>query len=144
MVLVRVIVINVSYMRKILSLFCMFAMLPLSAQTDRFCITLKVDSAIASEPQKVYLYSMIEQQMLLHDSLSIDSVHRVGTMHGQVPYEYAVQLMFARRGPGVVPVVVKNGDSITVHVGDEDDGFRLRYPRRTEGSPAMREYVDIN
>ena len=142
MVLVRVIVINVSYMRKILSLFCMFAMLPLSAQTDRFCITLKVDSAIASEPQKVYLYSMIERQMQLHDSLSIDSVHRVGTMHGQVPYEYAVQLMFARRGPGVVPVVVKNGDSITVHVGDEDDGFRLRYPRRTEGSPAMREYVD--
>ena len=42
-------------MRKILSLFCMFAMLPLSAQTDRFSITLKVDSAIASEPQKVYL-----------------------------------------------------------------------------------------
>lgn len=111
------------------------------AQSERFTITLKVDSAIASEPQKVYLYSMIEKQMQLHDSLAIDSVHRVGTMHGKVPYEYAVNLMFARRGPGVVPVVVKNGDSIIVHVGDEDDGFRLRYPRRTEGSEALQEYV---
>lgn len=108
---------------------------------ERFAITLKVDSAIASEPQKVYLYSQIENQMQLHDSLSIDSIHRIGTMHGKVPYEYAVHLMFARRGPGVVPVVVKNSDSITVHIGDEDDGFRLRYPRKVEGSPAMREYV---
>ena len=111
------------------------------AQSERFSITLNVDSAITSEPQKVYLYSMIEKQMQLHDSLSIDSLHRIGTMHGKVPYEYAVNLMFARRGPGVVPVVVKNGDSITIHVGDEDDGFRLRYPRRTEGSEAMKEYV---
>ena len=111
------------------------------AQSERFSITLNVDSAIASEPQKVYLYSMIEKQMQLHDSLSIDSVHRIGTMHGKVPYEYAVNLMFARRGPGVVPVVVRNGDSIIVHVGDGDDGFRLRYPRRTEGSEAMQEYV---
>ena len=111
------------------------------AQSERFSITLKVDSAIASEPQKVYLYSMIEKQMQLHDSLSIDSVHRIGTMHGKVPYEYAVNMMFARRGPGVVPVVVRNGDSIIVHVGDEDDGFRLRYPKSTEGSVAMKEYV---
>lgn len=111
---------------------------------DRFAITLRVDSAIASEAQKVYLYSQIEKQMQLHDSLSIDSVHRIGTMHGSVPYEYAVNVMFARRGPGVVPVVVKNGDSITVHIGDEDDGFRLRYPRKTEGSDAMKEYVSYN
>ena len=112
-----------------------------NAQNGQFAITLKVDSAIASEPQKVYLYSQIENQMQLHDSLHIDSVHRIGTLHGSVPYEYAVHLMFARRGPGVVPVVVNNGDSITVHVADEDDGFRLRYPRKVEGSPAMQEYV---
>ena len=112
-----------------------------NAQNEQFAITLKVDSAIASEPQKVYLYSQIENQMQLHDSLHIDSVHRIGTLHGSVPYEYAVHLMFARRGPGVVPVVVNNGDSITVHVDDEDDGFRLRYPRKVEGSPAMQEYV---
>ena len=112
-----------------------------NAQNGQFAITLKVDSAIASEPQKVYLYSQIENQMQLHDSLHIDSVHRIGTLHGSVPYEYTVHLMFARRGPGVVPVVVNNGDSITVHVGDEDDGFRLRYPRKVEGSPAMQEYV---
>ena len=115
-----------------------------NAQNEQFAITLKVDSAIASEPQKVYLYSQIENQMQLHDSLHIDSVHRIGTLHGSVPYEYAVHLMFARRGPGVVPVVVKNGDSITVHIGDEDDGFRLRYPRRVEGSPAMLEYVSYH
>lgn len=112
-----------------------------NAQNGQFAITLKVDSAIASEPQKVYLYSQIENQMQLHDSLHIDSVHRIGTLHGSVPYEYAVHLMFARRGPGVVPVVVNNGSDITVHVGDEDDGFRLRYPRKVEGSPAMLEYV---
>ena len=115
-----------------------------ASSQNHFAITLKVDSAIASEPQKVYLYSQIEKQMQLHDSLSIDSVHRIGTMNGKVPYEYAVQLMFARRGPGVVPVVVSNGDSITVHVVDEDDGFRLRYPRKTEGSLAMQEYVNYN
>ena len=132
-------------MNKIIAMTVLALLTPLSvsgeAQSERFAITLKVDSAIASEPQKVYLYSEIERQMQLHDSIAIDSVHRTGTLHGTVPYEYAVHLMFARRGPGVVPVVVKNGDSITVHIGDEDDGFRLRYPKRVEGSEAMKEYV---
>ena len=66
------------------------------AQSERFSITLNVDSAIASEPQKVYLYSMIEKQMQLHDSLSIDSVHRIGTMHGKVtalPFTSATRTM---------------------------------------------------
>ena len=133
-------------MKKVLLSLLMIAVVTAATaqQADRFTVTLKVDSAIASVPQKVYLYSQIENQMQLHDSLSIDSVHRMGTLHGKVPYEYAVHLMFARRGPGVVPVVVKNGDSITVHVGDEDDGFRLRYPKKTEGSLAMQEYVNYH
>ena len=124
-------------------LFCLFALLPLTAQ-ERFSITLEVDSAIASQPQWVYLYSQIEGEMQLHDSLSIDSVHRVGTMHGTVPYEYNVNLMFTRRGPGIVPVVVKNGDRVRIHVGDEDDGFRMRYIDKVEGSPSTLEYVRYN
>ena len=55
-----------------------------NAQNEQFAITLRVDSAIASEPQKVYLYSQIENQMQLHDSLHIDSVHRIGT--SPLPY----------------------------------------------------------
>jgi len=124
-------------------LFCLFALLPLTAQ-ERFSITLEVDSAIASQPQWVYLYSQIEGEMQLHDSLSIDSVHRVGNMHGTVPYEYNVNLMFTRRGPGIVPVVVKNGDRVRIHVGDEDDGFRMRYIDKVEGSPSTLEYVRYN
>ena len=85
-----------------------------------FAVTISVDSAIASRPQKVYLVSYMEKEFQLHDSLAIDSVHRKGTMHGSVPYEYNVNLMFARRGPGTVPIVVKNGDSLSIHVGDED------------------------
>lgn len=117
-----------------------FALLPAGAQ-DHFSLELTVDSAIASQPQWVYLYSQVEGEMQLHDSLRIDSVHRVGTMHGTVPYEYNVNLMFARRGPAIVPVVVKNGDSLAIRVGDEDDGFRLRYIDKVEGSPSTLEYV---
>ena len=111
-----------------------------SAQSNQFAITLKVDSAIASEPQKVYLVSYMEQDFQLHDSLAIDSVHRIGTLHGSVPYEYNVNLMFAHRGPGTVPLVAKNGDSLTVHVGAEDDGFRFRFIDKVEGSPSTLEY----
>ena len=60
---------------------------------NRFAVTVKIDSAIASEPQKMYMYSMIEREMQLHDSISFDSIHRVGTMHGYVPYEYNVNLL---------------------------------------------------
>ncbi|MBQ6054518.1 MAG: hypothetical protein IJL28_04385, partial [Prevotella sp.] len=66
---------------------------------NRFAVTVKIDSAIASEPQKMYMYSMIEREMQLHDSISFDSLHREGTMHGYVPYEYNVNLMLQRRGP---------------------------------------------
>ena len=66
---------------------------------NRFAVTVKIDSAIASEPQKLYMYSMIERQMQLHDSISFDSLHREGSMHGYVPYEYNVNLMLQRRGP---------------------------------------------
>ncbi len=55
---------------------------------NRFAVTVRIDSAIASEPQKMYMYSMIEREMQLHDSISFDSLHREGTMHGFVPYEY--------------------------------------------------------
>ena len=110
------------------------------AQSEQFAVTVKVDSAIASTPQKVYLVSYMESDFNLHDSLAIDSVHRIGTMHGNVPYEYNVNLMFAHRGPGTVPLVVKNGDSLTIHIGDEDDGFRFRYINKVEGSPSTLEY----
>ena len=49
--------------------------------------------------------------------------------------------MFSRRGPGIVPVVVKNGDRMKIHVGDEDDGFNIRYIDKVEGSPSTLEYV---
>ena len=110
------------------------------AQNEKFAITLKVDSTIASTPQKVYLVSYMERDFQLHDSLAIDPVHRIGTLHGSVPYEYNVNLMFARRGPGTVPLVAKNGDSLTVHVGAEDDGFRLRFIDKVEGSPSTLEH----
>ena len=108
---------------------------------NRFAVTVKIDSAIASEPQKMYMYSMIEREMQLHDSISFDSIHRVGTMHGYVPYEYNVNLLLQRRGPQCVPIVVKGGDSITIHIGDEDDGFRLRYIDKVEGSSSTLEMV---
>lgn len=96
----------------------------------KFSITLTVDSAIASQPQQVYLYSQIEREMKLHDSISIDSEHRQGTLHGTVPYEYNVNLMFSRRGPAIVPVVVKNGDQMKIHVGDEDEHHPQRHAYR--------------
>ena len=108
---------------------------------NRFSITVKIDSAIASEPQKMYMYSMIEQQMQLHDSISFDSLHRVGTMHGYVPYEYNVNLLIQRRGPQCVPIVVNGGDSLSIRIFDEDDGFNLRFIDSVEGSPSTLEMV---
>lgn len=84
--------------------------LPLAARgfaDTKFAITVSVDSAIASIPQKVYLVSRIECEFQLHDSLAIDSLHRKGTMHGTVPYEYNVNLMFARRGPGSASYAIR-------------------------------------
>ncbi|MBR1410004.1 MAG: TlpA family protein disulfide reductase [Prevotella sp.] len=121
-------------------LLCMILSVGTYAQSEQFAVTVKVDSAIASTPQKVYLVSYMESDFHLHDSLTIDPVHHIGTMHGSVPYEYNVNLMFARRGPGTVPLVVKNGDSLTIHIGDEDDGFRFRYINKVEGSPSTLEY----
>ena len=66
---------------------------------NRFAVTVKIDSAIASEPQKMYMYSMIEREMQLHDSISFDSLHRECPMHGYVPYAYNVHMMLHRRGP---------------------------------------------
>ena len=36
---------------------------------------------------------------------------------------------------------MKGGDSITIHIGDEDDGFRLRYIDKVEGSSSTLEMV---
>lgn len=112
-----------------------------SVPENRFAVTVRIDSAIASEPQKLYMYSMLEEQMQLHDSISFDSLHRAGTMHGAVPYEYNVNLLLQRRGPQCVPIVVKGGDSLTIHISDEDDGFRMRYIDKVQGSPATLEMV---
>ena len=85
-------------MKKIFTVLLISTLSLISALAqERFSITLSVDSAIASQPQQVYLYSQVEREMQLHDSISIDSVHRQGTLHGTVPYEYNVNLMFSRR-----------------------------------------------
>ena len=131
-------------MNRSLTIFtlALLTVLPVKGEDlPKFSITLTVDSAIASQPQQVYLYSQVEREMQLHDSISIDSVHRQGTLHGTVPYEYNVNLMFSRRGPAIVPVVVKNGDEMKIHVGDEDEGFSIRYIDKVEGSPSTLEYV---
>ena len=119
---------------------------PLAARgfaDNKFAITVSVDSAIASIPQKVYLVSRVEREFQLHDSLAIDSLHRTGTLHGSVPYEYNVNLMFAQRGPGTVPLIVKNGDSLSVHIGDEDDGFRFRLVNKVANSPSTQELIRL-
>ena len=112
-----------------------------ASSQDRFSVTVSIDSAIASVPQKMYMFSIVEKQARLHDSISFDSIHRVGTMHGSIPYEYIVNLMLVKRGPNVVPIVVQNGDSLHIHIGDEDDGFAVRYIDKVEGSPSTLEMV---
>ena len=65
-------------MKKILALFIVSQLSLISALSqDKFSITLSVDSAIASQPQQVYLYSQVEREMTLHDSFSIDSADQV-------------------------------------------------------------------
>ena len=131
-------------MNRSLTIFtlALLTLLPVKGEDlPKFSITLTVDSAIASQPQQVYLYSQVEREMQLHDSISIDSVHRQGTLHGTVPYEFNVNLMFSRRGPAIVPVVVKNGDEMKIHVGDEDEGFSIRYIDKVKGSPSTLEYM---
>ena len=56
-------------------------------------------------------------------------------------YEYNVNLLLQRRGPQCVPIVVKGGDSLSIRIGDEDDGFRLRYIDKVQGSPSTLEMV---
>ena len=40
-----------------------------------------------------------------------------------------------------MPIVVKGGDSLSIRIGDEDDGFRLRYIDKVQGSPSTLEMV---
>ena len=108
---------------------------------DRFAVTVSIDSAIASVPQKMYMFSLGEGEARLHDSISFDSIHRMGTMHGALPYESLVHLMLVKRGPHVVPFVAQNNDSLHIHIGDEDDGFGVRYIDKVEGSPSTLELV---
>ena len=60
-------------MRKNIFFLLVFLSMPLfiTMAQERFSITLTVDSAIASQPQQVYLYSQVEREMQLHDSVSI-------------------------------------------------------------------------
>ena len=55
-------------MRKNIFFLLIFLSMPLftTMAQERFSITLTVDSAIASQPQQVYLYSQVEREMTLH------------------------------------------------------------------------------
>lgn len=125
----------------LIAILTAIGVLTAQAGDESFTITVTVDSAIASVPQKLYMYTMVQRRVSIEDSIAIDSLHRTGTLRGSLPFEYYCYLLFAQRGPAVVPVIAKNGDSITLHVGDEDDGFSTRWISRVEGSPAHVEYV---
>ena len=83
--------------------------------------------------QEAYLYYLQNNEYIICDSVHVMPDCDTYVLHGSVPYEDIVHLMFTKRGPADLQLLVCPHDNITLTLNEEDDVLGVNY-KQVEGS----------
>lgn len=108
---------------------------------NNFEIFLQAEPSLANNPQKVYLYILLESEHYILDSAFIDNNHKNVRLSGRIPYQKNVVLTFSKTNLDA-EVLVTPGDKIKLTLSEEDAEY-FHCIKEVKGSNAHSEYVQF-
>ena len=110
-------------------------------QQKNFAIVLQTAPSLYNNPQKVFLYTLIESEHYLLDSALIDNNHKTVRLSGFIPYQKNVILAFSRTNLDA-EVAVTPGEKIQLSLSETDAEY-FHCIKDAKGAKAQSEYVQF-
>ncbi len=101
-----------------------------------------LDSVVSSTPQIAYLYSIYDGNNHIIDSVNVNGQKMI-TLSGYLPYQNEVELIFEKRGPVCLGIILTPGDSICFKIPQEQNVSSVNY-MEISGLTAQSEWVEYN
>lgn len=106
-------------------------------------LTVRVSPFINETEQMLYVYQLNGNTYSIDDSVRIEPGRDKYVVHANVPYETAIRLLFSKRGPLHMQVLVRPKDKITLEITEEDQKVGISRKRLLKGTPHNDAFVDF-
>ena len=106
-------------------------------------LTVHVSPFINETEQMLYVYQLNGNTYTIDDSIRIEPNRDKYVVHANVPYETTIRLLFSKRGPLHMQVLVRPLDKITLEITDEDQKVGISHKRLHKGTQHHDAFVDF-
>lgn len=134
------------YMYRILLLLCFTLHIDINysqvVKTD-VELTVLVSPFINETEQMLYVYQLNGNSYTIDDSVRIEPGRDSYVVHASVPYETTIRLLFSKRGPLHMQILVRPKDKITIEITEEDQKVGISRKRLLKGTPHHDAFVDF-
>ena len=124
----------------LLSIVCSGSLHPQMPEGKNITINLKLDSTISNHEQWVYLHRYDDNEFLIEDSAFIKKGQKEITLYGYTPEEHAYSVLFAKKGPIELYLILAPNSYIETDISETDN--KMNVTKKVKGSYATNEYVD--
>ena len=134
------------YMYRILLLLCFTLHIDINysqvVKTD-VELTVLVSPFINETEQMLYVYQLNGNSYTINDSVRIEPCRDSYVVHASVPYETTIRLLFSKRGPLHMQILVRPKDKIMIEITEEDQKVGISNKRLLKGTPHHDAFVDF-
>ena len=106
-------------------------------------LTVLVSPFINETEQMLYVYQLNGNTYTIDDSVRIEPGRDSYVVHASVPYETTIRLLFSKRGPLHMQILVRPKDKITIEITEEDQKVGISRKRLLKGTPHHDAFVDF-
>lgn len=106
-------------------------------------LTIRVSPFINDIEQMLYLYQLNGNIFSIDDSVRIESGRDKYIVHAYVPYETTIRLLFSKRGPQHMQILVRPNDKIVIEITEEDQQVGISQKRLLKGTPHNNAFFDF-
>ncbi len=105
----------------LLSIVCSCSLHPQMPEGKNITINLKLDSTISNHEQWVYLHRYDDNEFLIEDSAFIKKGQKEITLYGYTPEEHAYSVLFAKKGPIELYLILAPNSYIETDISETDN-----------------------
>lgn len=106
-------------------------------------LTVLVSPFINETEQMLYVYQLNGNTYTIDDSVRIEPDCDKYVVHANVPYETTIRLLFSKRGPLHMQVLVRPNDKIAIEITEEDQKIGISHKPLLKGTPHHDAYIDF-
>lgn len=132
-------------MHRILLLLC-FALLHIGFNYCQVAksnveLTVNISPFINETKQMLYVYQLNGNTYTIDDSVRIEPGRDKYVVHANVPYETTIRLLFSKRGPLHMQVLVRPKDKIMLEITEEDQKVGISHKHLLKDTPHHDAFV---